>query len=312
MAESAPSLAYDWDDLRFFLAVAREGSLTAAARSLGVTHTTVSRRLAAFEERIGVRLFERLPTGHATTPAGEEMRAAAERVEREVASVDRRVLGRDARLQGSIRLTLPDLVAVTFMPHLADFGRAYPEICLEVVTGTGITNLTRREADVALRVTARPAEHLVGRRLAELSVGLYASWAYLAERGEVRDWREHRFVGWDEAVPQIAPIRWLADQVPPARVALRVNSPLVMLEAVRAGVGVGQLLRRSGDPEPGLVRVGPLDPTASVPLWLLTHRDLRHVARIRALLDFLAERVAEERPRLEGAAAIQGRSGATG
>jgi DNA-binding transcriptional LysR family regulator len=296
---TAPALAYDWDDLRFFLALAREGSLSAAGAALGVTHTTVSRRMSAFETRLGVRLFERLPTGYVPTPAGEELRDAAERVEREVAAVDRRVLGRDARLSGTIRVTLPDIVATTFMPHVEAFGREYPEIALELATGTGITNLTRREADVALRVTARPAEHLVGRRVASLSVGLYASRGYLARRGDVADWREHRFIGWDEAMPEIAPLRWLRENVPPERIALRVNTPLVMLEAVRTGVGVGQLLCRSGDLEPSLVRVAGPDPEQAVPLWLLTHRDLRHVARIRAFLDFLAERIAAERPALE-------------
>ena len=126
MSSPTPALAYDWDDLRFFLAVAREGSLSAAAGLLGVTHTTVSRRITAFEQRLGVRLFERLPTGYVPTAAGEEMRHAAGRVEQEVASLDRKVLGRDERLQGTIRVALPDIIAANFMPHFEAFGRAYP------------------------------------------------------------------------------------------------------------------------------------------------------------------------------------------
>lgn len=296
---TAPALGADWDDLRFFLALSRQGSLSAAATELGVTHTTVSRRIAAFETRLGVRLFERLPTGYAATAAGEEMRASAERVEAEVAALDRKVMGRDERLSGTIRVTLPDMVAKSFMSHIEAFGRDYPDITVELATSNAITNLTRREADVALRITSRPAEHLVGRRLARLSVGLYASKAYLDRYPERTELHQHRFVGWDEALPDVAPIRWLRERVPSERVAVRVNTPLVMFEAIRAGLGVGQLLCRAGDPEQALVRLGPADPEQALPLWLLTHRDLRNVARIRRFLDFLAKRVTDERDQLE-------------
>ena len=132
-------------------------------------------------------------------------------------------------------------------------------------------------------------------------MAFYATQDYLERHADVAGFDEHRFIGWDEAVPEIAPLRWMRENVAPERIVMRVNTPLIMREAIRAGVGVGQLMCRSGDGEPDFVRVREPDPALALPLWLLTHRDLRKVARIRSFLEFIHERAVAERPKLEAA-----------
>ena len=166
----------NWDDLRFFLAVARAGTLSGAARSLGVTHSTVFRRLGTFEERLGVRLFERLPDGYALTGAGEAMQETAIRIDEEIIALSRQVTGQDQRLSGLIRITAIDMLATGLLPrHLAAFHAAQPGIELEVIVSDTPLDLTRREADVALRIGNTPQETLVGRRVGRLAFGAYAS-----------------------------------------------------------------------------------------------------------------------------------------
>ena len=195
----------NWDDLRFFLAVARAGTLSGAARSLGVTHSTVFRRLGTFEERLGVRLFERLPDGYALTGAGEAMQETAIRIDEEIIALSRQVTGQDQRLSGLIRITAIDMLATGLLPrHLAAFHAAQPGIELEVIVSDTPLDLTRREADVALRIGNTPQETLVGRRVGRLAFGAYAS-AERAAQGidddlACSDWigfgRSRARVGW--------------------------------------------------------------------------------------------------------------------
>lgn len=163
--------AKNWDDLRVFLAVARAGSLSGAARALSVNHSTVFRRIGAFEAALGVRLFERQSDGYLLTPAGEELRDGALRIEEEIASLSRKVAGQDLRLSGAVRVTTIDMLAFGLLPrHLARFRDAYPGIEIELVVGNTMLNLSRREADVALRVGNTPPETLVGRRVGRLAL----------------------------------------------------------------------------------------------------------------------------------------------
>jgi DNA-binding transcriptional LysR family regulator len=290
----------DWDDLRFFLAVARAGSLSRAARELSVNHSTVSRRLNAFESSLDVRLFERSASGYSLTAAGEELMETAARMEHEVAAVDRRLLSRDPRLTGTLRVALADFGAPMIVPDLAAFAAAYPGIELEMVADNAFANLTRREADVAVRGTNDPPQHLVGRRVAFMSMAIYASTGYLERHGDLPDLDAHTWVGWDESVRQLRSAIWIRQNVKPERVASRVNSAFVMHEAVKAGLGVGFLYCFRADPDPELRRVQPVERDFDVALWLLTHEDLRRSARVRAFLDFMAERFAAHRDLLEG------------
>ncbi|WP_366554135.1 LysR family transcriptional regulator [Aquibaculum sediminis] len=290
--------AENWDDLRVFLAVARAGSLSGAARILGVNHSTVFRRVGAFEDALGVRLFERVPGGYLLTPAGEEMRESALRVEAEVAAIGRKVRGQDLRLSGSLRITTIDMLALWLLPrHLTRFRTDYPGIEVEVSVSNAALNLTKREADVALRIGNSPPEALVGRRVGRLVFAVYGAREYRLRRpdGELE---AHDWIGFDSEHSALA--RRFAEFLPDVQPAYRVNSVAAAMGAAMAGMGLAPLPCGIADREAKLERICDLPPSFSLDLWLLTHEDLRRTARIRAFLDFMAEALAGEAELLEG------------
>jgi DNA-binding transcriptional LysR family regulator len=297
----------DWDDLRVFLAVARTGTLSGAARVLGVNHSTVFRRLGSFEKRLGVRLFDRLPHGYVRTNAGDEMLAAAEAIEEQVMALERRVTGRDLELRGTLRVTTTDTIGVTFgPPHIAAFRKAYPGIQVELVAVNQRMSLSRRDADVAIRPTNTPPEALVGRRVARIAWAVYAPKGY---RGVDAFAPGGSWVDVDESFGHLALTRWVSARVPAEAIALRANSMTVLREACRAGLGFALLPCYMGDGDAGLRRVGDLIPDIGVDLWLLTHEDLRQTARVRAFLDFMGEAIARDRDLIEGRRPRAGVSG---
>lgn len=288
----------NWDDLRMFLAVARAGSLSGAARALGVNHSTVFRRVGAFEEALGVRLFERLQGGYVLTAAGDEMLETAIRLEEEIASLGRKITGQDLRLSGTIRLTTIDMLALGLLPrHLASFRANYPGIDLEVAVSNAAVNLGRREADVALRVSNQPPETLVGRRVGRLVFAVYVAAASVGMTGAAPS-AEDDWIGFDS--DHEALVRRFARFLPEVRPIFRVNSVAAAIAAAKAGIGLAPLPCGIADLEPDLVRVASLPDDFTLDLWLLTHEDLRRTARIRAFLDFLANALAGEAPLLEG------------
>lgn len=295
----------DWNDWRHFLAILRNGNMAAAARSLGVNHSTVFRRLNAMEKRLGVRLFERLPGGYVPTTAGESLRGAAERVEQEVLQAETRLLGQDLRPGGNLRLTTTDDLAITvLMPHLAAFQQAYPEIDLELVSGNLLFDMTRREADIAIRPTARPPEHLVGRDCGAIGWAVYASPDYLRHHGRPEAPEAlagHRIVGADESLANIEPARWMARHCPMPDWVFRSGSLPIQLAAVQAGVGIAILPCFQADIDPRLQRLfGPIPEASRTRIWLLTHPGLRQVARVKVFMDFIAEALRGEQQRLAG------------
>ena len=284
----------NWDDLRVFLAVARAGSLSGAARSLGVNHSTVFRRIVGLEATLGVRLFERLPTGYALTVAGEETLGIVECIESDVATLDRTVTGQDLRLSGTVRIAATDMLAFWLLPdHLARFRKAYPGIEIEIVVGNEALNLSRRETDIALRIGNTPLETLVGRRVGQLNFAIYGAPDYCATHPNT-DLTQHDWVGLDSAH---APLRQRFDQfLPGVRPSVRSNSVACTVRLAKAGLGLAVLPCAIADQKPDLIRVADLPDTFSLDLWLLTHEDLRHTGRIRAVLDFLAAALAAEAP----------------
>lgn len=288
----------DWNDIKIFLALARYGSVRAAAAKLDVSHSTVARRIDALEEQLGVRLFERLTTGFEITLAGEDVLAIAEGVENEIGDLERRVLGHDQRLEGHIRLTTVDFLATHFlMPHLAEFARLYPDITLEVVTTYDVLDMSKREADVALRFTKKPPEHLVGKHVATLSVAAYASKKYL-KLNPLGDGSTACWIGYggESRHP-----KWTTETDYPHLPARGIfESVLVQLEAAKAGMGIGMLPCLIGDSEPSLCRLPPGIPKPAYDLWLLTHRDVRATARLRVFTKFLADAITAESDRLGG------------
>jgi DNA-binding transcriptional LysR family regulator len=295
----------DWEDLRTVLAVAQAGSLAAAARALGMNHTTVLRRVNAFEKRLGLRLFDRLPTGYALTAGGEELLVAASQMAETVTALERRLAGQDLRLEGTLRVTTTDtLMASILPPVLAAFARRHPGILVEVTTRSAFADLTRRDADVAIRPTADPPETLVGRRVAGLAFAVYGAPAYLEEQGFGREsplpLEGQRWIGLDDVLASSSVARWIRSLRPAAAIALRVDSLVGAREAATAGLGLAALPCYLGDRSPGLLRVGDLVPEMATALWVLTHEDLRRTARVSTFTEFAAQALASQRPLLEG------------
>lgn len=286
--------AQDWDDLRLFLAVARAGSLSGAARSLGVTHSTVFRRIGAFETRLGVRLFERLPGGYALTAAGEEMRDSVIRIEEEITALALKVTGQDQRPTGTIRITTTDLLAVGVLPrHVAAFRAEWPEIEIEVIVADTVLDLTRREADVALRIGNPGQETLIGRRVGRLAFAAYAA----ADRPP-GDPAEGDWIGYGAAHGPLS--RNLARWWPDARQVYRTNSIIAAHAGAKAGIGLAALPCVIADCDPSLIRAAALPEDFMLDLWLLIHEDLRQTARIRIFVDFIAAALAADADLLEG------------
>ncbi|WP_448208066.1 LysR family transcriptional regulator [Azospirillum sp. sgz302134] len=292
----------NWDDLRYLLAVARHGSLSKAARALGVNHSTVLRRVTALEEAMGVRLFDKLPGGYVLTAAGDEMQRVALKVEEDLAAANRRLSGRDTQIGGTLRVTTVDILALHILPrHVAAFRERHPALRIDVIVAEASLSLTRREADVAIRSTNRPPENLVGRAVAGLAFAVYGAETYLERAaGLGDDLTRHGWVGLDESFDHTGMMRWLKRTVPADRIGHRMNSVAAAFQMVRAGGGLGLLPCGLADRDPGLRRIGGLVEEVFTKLWLLTHEDLRHMGRVRAFLDFMSDAFAEERDWLEG------------
>jgi DNA-binding transcriptional LysR family regulator len=277
----------EWDDLRYVLAVGRHGTLSAAARQLGVNHSTVFRRIGLIEERLGTRLFERHRDGYTPTPAGDEAVALAERLEGEVDGLERRLAGRDTRPSGTVRVTTTDtLLTKALGPLLAAFRSAYPDIELELVVENRFLSLSRRDADVAIRPTTAPPETLIGRNVCAIATAIYGSAAYLAGAPPPGDLVAHAWIAPDDSLAHLPSARWLRRTLPGVRPALRANTLLGMLAAAEAGLGLAALPCFLSDGTVGLRQVRPPLDELATDLWLLTHRDLRRVARVRAFMDF--------------------------
>ena len=301
----------DWDDLRIFLALTRTRSVRAAANILGVNNSTVSRRIRTFEQRLGVRLFERLPTGYTLTPAGEDMLGSTLQVEEEIQALERRVLGQDSRLTGELRVTMPDILATRLlMPSLVSFTQTYSNIELEVIVSDEQLNLTKREADVAIRMTNNPSEHLVGRRLLRHASTAYASTDYLTQhqvKTDLTDLTDSadslelaglNWIGWEDMIPYP---KWVKESPFPAiPVRHRLNNGMLQLEAIKAGMGIGMLSCFIGDREPALRRLPPGTPQLGREIWILTHADLRNTTRVRTFMDYMATAILAQRDLIEG------------
>ncbi len=291
----------DWDDLRFFLAVARKGSIRSASVELSVNHSTVLRRINAFEEKLSVRLFERLPTGYVLTSTGEEMVESAQRIEDEVVKLDRQVIGRDTQLSGVLRVTMPLVLATHLLaPEFSAFSTAYPGIKLELAASDEEFNLKKREADVAIRITPNPPEYLVGRKILRPAKGIYASHTYMKPHDPVHHPEKMNWIGWEDAVehPQ-----WVKDSpFPISPIRHQAESLLVQLESVKAGMGLAMLPCFIADQVPSLFRLHlfPLAEASCGDLWILTHKDLRATARVRVFVDFMLNVLDRHRDLLEG------------
>jgi DNA-binding transcriptional LysR family regulator len=291
----------DWNDLRFLLAVADEGSLSAAARALNVNHSTVLRRIGRFEAQLAVRLFERLPTGYVLTAAGEALANSARQISDTVAGVERRIVGQDLRLSGNVRVATTDTLALNLLPAmLARFRRRHSEVQIELATGNTQADLTRRDADVALRPTLRPPDNLIGRRVCGVAYAIYAAPSYLKEHAARSALPKHVWLAPDDGMANTVIGRYMARTLPAVTTSFRANSLASLSCAAAAGLGICVLPCYVGDSSRGLERVRAPLPEVATDLWLLTHEDLRKTARVRAVIDFLSEAFTAEKDLLEG------------
>lgn len=294
---------FDWNDVRVFLAVARSGTLSGAARQLELDQSTVGRRVAALEASAGARLFDRRQHGYLLTAAGEAVLDAAKAIEEQAFGIERKLLGRDERVEGLVRIATSDSFAVWFLVRqLPELRRLAPALCVELITGNPPLDLAKREADLSLRLTKPTEPELVGRRLARAGWAVYASRSYLAERGAPKvkaGFRGHDVLGYEGELKNTFGARWLREHATRAQKPFSSNSLLAQATAVACGLGVSALPCIVGDEEPALARVGP-GLIGAQDLWLVIHPDVRGSARVRCVMDYLAARISAAEPLLAG------------
>lgn len=284
---------FDWNDLKYLLAVARHRSTIAAGKALRLSQSTVHRRLSELERNLGRPLVARHSTGYRLTPFGEELQPYAERVEVAIKDLERHVTDAARDQAGIIRLTCPEPIVPRLTPLIERFHTAYPKLRVEFVTSDRYLDLLKGDADVAFR-SGDTDDELVGRKIADSFWAVYASRGYIERQGKperVDDLSHHPLVSLDESLSKHRVVTWLRDIVPEAKIVARNNSVLGLVYAVKSGIGIGPLPTAIADSEPDLVRVlGPIPELARS--WrLLTHPDLRRTPRISAFFDFIiAER----------------------
>ena len=293
---------FDWSDLRYFLAVAREGSSLAAARVLRVNQSTVHRRLAELEKRLGCALVERHPTGYRLTESGKELQPYAERVEEAAGALQRHAATFDKGMKGTVRLTCSTAVAHRLMKSelLEEFHRRYPGIKVELLMTERVLDLSKGEADIAIRGGEAREEALVGKRIADVPWAIYASRSYVERQGIPKmpeDIKNHSIIEFIGEIADLAAARWLPSRAPQARISGQASNVPSVLLAVKSGVGLAPLPAPLADQDQDLVRViGPI-PELDYPTYLFTHRDLRKIPRIAAFFDYC---LGELRPVLTG------------
>jgi DNA-binding transcriptional LysR family regulator len=289
----------EWDDVRVFLALHRCGSHARAAKKLGVDPTTVGRRVAALEQVLQAKLFDRTPAGVAVTAAGAALAARADRAEAEMIAAEREARGSDARLEGPVVVTAGDAVTTYLLaPRVAELRREHPGIVVELSADNRSLDVARLEADVAVRLFKPREPALVASRAGRLPFGLFGSDEYFARRGRPRsaeDLAAHDWIGWDRALASTTQEKWLARHAPRSRVVLRANTTTALVAACAAGVGLAALPTFVGRAE---ARLAPVLPRTTPPprdVWLVTHPDARGSARVRAVVAWLGDIFAASR-----------------
>jgi DNA-binding transcriptional LysR family regulator len=292
----------NWDDIRLFLQLTRQGSARAAAAALGVSHSTVVRRVENLESSLGVRLFDRDFTGYRPTAAGETLLASAISAEDALLAADRQLQGQDAQLTGEIRLTTPDALASHFlMPHITDFCRQYPDIEMTLLVSYDLLDIARHEADVAIRILGldkKPPEDLVGRKLATATSCYFATEEYLQEHDPWKKDSTASWIGWndEERFPD-----WVQNSAFPHIPARgKMHNVLLQASAAKSGHGLAVLPTFIGDLTEGLVRIPGCEPYDNYNIWMLSHPDLRDTARQRTFRAFVAKTFEEHESAFHG------------
>jgi len=289
-----------WDDVRIFLAVAREGSFSGAARRLGVQHSTVSRRMRVLEDRLATRLIERRKSGFYLTEAGEELKLSASKMELEALDFEDALGGEDARAAGELRVSaINNMASSVMMPMFTRFSAAHPGIKLHIQVSNKYVSLAERDADIAIRLTNTPQETLIGSRIATVASAVYGERDYVAQvqsNAAAAIWLGIECCGFH--------VSWTRAACPEQAHKIYLDDTLLTLAAARAGAGLAYLPCFMGDSEPALTRFAAPDAAHELGLWLLYHRDLRRTRRVRLLREHLGREVAAMAPLFEGRAPI--------
>ena len=289
----------DWNDLQVFLAIDRGRTAREAAERLNCSHSTVLRRLDAFEQRIGSRLFDRTPDGFQITDAGGLIRGRAQQIEAEMLELERMVGGNDVQLKGPIRLTVPPPVAqYLLLPMLVEFKERYPMIEIELVSTFAYTDLSRRDADIAIRFTNSPDEHLIGRKLPAFKDAIYASPAYIKRHFKKNKPADPRWIGWSDTTF----FKTRVKKTPFAKSAIDWTMPSMSLqvEAACQGMGIALLPAIVGERHKQLKRVPNSGTYSGRPAWIMRHPDLRRLERARVFTDFITEEILKYETLLSG------------
>ncbi|MEQ8304920.1 MAG: LysR family transcriptional regulator [Hoeflea sp.] len=276
-----------WDDARMFLALAREGSFSGAAKRLGVQHSTVSRRIHALEKDLATPLVERSASGYVLTEAGENLRTSATRIERELLAFEAASAGQSDAPSGELRVTaIANMASTVLMPLFAGFSTAYPNIDLRIEVTNDSVRLAERDADVALRQTNAPGETLIGTRLTTVASAVYASAEYAAAQrgGDIPE----KWIGVDCCEYHRT---WTRQARPEADHSFCVDDTSLTIAAIRGGLGVGYLPCFMGDSAPDLVRFREPEQQHDLGLWLLYHRDLRSTRRVTLFRQYMQRKI---------------------
>ncbi|KAI2669494.1 MULTISPECIES: LysR family transcriptional regulator [unclassified Pseudomonas] len=279
----------NWDDARVFLAVCRELTLRGAARVLGVDQATVGRRITSLEKSLSATLFLRTSEGYVLTAVGEAALQAVEKMEHSALQLQRQIQGLDDRLTGTVRVSTTDSLAIDFLiPAIARLHALHPDVRVQLDASTQILSLAKREADIAVRNTRPENPDLIARRIARWPVGLFASQAYVDTHGLPQPgsaFEGHDLVVYQPYLQGNKDMTLVSEPVTRGRIVSSLSSGLLVRRSIAAGIGLGEIPVYMGERD-GLVRVWP-ERTRPVPydVWLVTHADLRHTARVRAVIE---------------------------
>lgn len=293
-------MQYDWNDLQIFLAIERGKTAREAGARLKVSHSTISRRLDAMEKRFGTKLFDRTPDGFVANASGARILARAQQIEAEMLELERLVVGNDVRLQGDIRLTAPPPISeYLILPLIAEFKKQYPLITIDIESKYGHADLSRRDADLAIRFSEKPDDYLVGRRLPVFRDAVFASPDYIEAHWENGRPVDPEWIGWPTDGPLFERARKAS--FPKAKINWIMPNLNLHAQAAASGLGMTSIPCVMGDQFPGLVRAPGGQLTDSYPGWLLTHPDLRRMERVRVFAKFLAEAILDKTDLIGGA-----------
>ncbi|MDH3217992.1 MAG: LysR family transcriptional regulator [Gammaproteobacteria bacterium] len=289
---------YDWNDLRFFLELSRQGKLVRAAARLHVDHTTVSRRITALEKQLDVRLFDKSPNGYRLTDAGLRLLPFAEQIETSSNRLYQEIAGKDARLGGTVRVATPEaLGSQVIARHVPEFRRDQPDIEIELVAETRRMSLSKREADIAISFSRPESGRLVAWKLCDYRLRLYGSRDYLATHppiGRVDDLSQHDFVSYIDDLIEMPELRFFDNTIRNVRVVFRSTNVSAQYNAILEGIGLGLVHCFMAQREPRLQAVLADQVSVERTYWLLVHEDLRKVARVDAVCDFLTRLLGQD------------------